>query len=117
VVVYSQSGLCFIRQQVLPIGKAPWGIAYVTPYTTLATEQEQEQDGDSVTEPATEANKLDYDSERSFEPRNQTAPTFGATDDRCRLPQSRWRTAQSYRPNTLAHTRYLVHTLIMRLFA
>jgi hypothetical protein len=55
-----------------PIGKAPWGIAYVTPHTTLATEQEQERDGDSVAEPATEAteaneaNKLEYDSETEF---------------------------------------------------
>ena len=47
----------------LPIGKAPWGIAYVTPHTS---EQEQEQDGDSLAEPAAEANKLEYDSETEF---------------------------------------------------
>jgi hypothetical protein len=30
-----------------PIGKALWGIAYMTPHTTLATEHEHEQDGES----------------------------------------------------------------------
>jgi len=101
----------------LPIGKAPWGIAYVTPYTTLATEQEQEQDGDSVTEPATEANKLDYDSETEFLSREiKPPPPLGPRmiAVACLNPR---RTVQSIVRILWRTLGYLVHTLIMRLFA
>lgn len=103
-----------------PIGKAPWGIAYVTPHTTLATEQEQEQDLDSVaepaTEPATEANKLEYDSETEFwsreiKPPPPSRPRMIAVA--CLNPR---RTIQSIVRLLWRTLGYLVRALIMRLF-
>jgi hypothetical protein len=100
-----------------PIGKAPWGIAYVTPHTTLATEQEQEQDGDSVAEPETEANKLEYDSETEFlsreiKPPPPSMPRIIAVA--CFNPR---RTVQSIVRLLWRTLGYLVRGLIMRLFA
>lgn len=102
-----------------PIGKAPWGIAYVTPHTTLATEQEQEQeqDGDSVAEPATEASKLDYDSETEFlsreiKPHPPSRPRIIAVA--CLNPR---RTVQSIVRLVWRTLGYVVRALIMRLFA
>jgi hypothetical protein len=105
-----------------PIGKAPWGIAYVTPHTTLATEQEQEQehehehDGDSVAEPAIEANKLEYDSETEFlsreiKPLPLSRPRVIAVA--CLNPR---RTVQSIVRLLWRTLGYLVRALIMRLF-
>jgi hypothetical protein len=103
-----------------PIGKAPWGIAYVTPHTTLATEQgqgqEQEQDGDSVAEPATEANKPEYDSEAEFlsreiKPSPPSRPRMIAVA--CLNPR---RTVQSIVRLLWRTLGYLVRALIMRLF-
>ena len=104
-----------------PIGKAPWGIAYVTPHTALANEQEQGQgqDGDSVAEPpaATEANKLEYDSETEFlsreiKPPPPSRPRMIAVA--CFNPR---RTVQSIVRLLWRTLGYLVRALIMRLFA
>ena len=104
-----------------PIGKAPWGIAYVTPHTSLVIEQghgqEQGQDGDSVAEPATEANKLEYDSETEFlsreiKPPPPSGPRIIAAA--CLNPR---RTMQSIVRLLWGTLGYLVRVLITRLFA
>jgi hypothetical protein len=95
-----------------PIGKAPWGIAYVTPHTTLGSEPEPGR-GDS----STETSKLEYDSETEFlsreiKPPPPSRPRMIAPP---RFPQS-----AAYRPvlvRLLWRTvGYLVRALIMRLF-
>jgi hypothetical protein len=98
----------------LPIGKAPWGIAYVTPHTTLATEPEQ--DGDSVAEPAAEANKLEYDSETEFlsreiKPPPPPKPMLIAAV--CLNPR---RTIQSLIRLLWRTFGYLVRAMVMRVF-
>ena len=100
------------------IGKAPWGIAYVTPHTTLATEQEQEQeqDGDSVAEPATKANELEYDSETEFLGREIKPPPPSRPrmiTVACLNPR---RTIQCIVRLLWRTLGYLVRALIMRLF-
>ncbi len=104
-----------------PIGKAPWGIAYVTPHTTLAIEQEQEQeqeqDGGSVADPAAEANKLEYDSETEYFSREikstpPSRPRIIAVA--CLNPR---RTVQSVVRLLWGTLGYLVRALIMRFFA
>ena len=101
----------------LPIGKAPWGIAYVTPHTTLAIEQEQEQDRDSVAEPTTEVNKLEYDSETKFLGREIKPPPYSRPRMiavACLNPR---RTVLSIVRLLWGTLGYLMRTLIMRLFA
>lgn len=99
----------------LPIGKAPWGIAYVTPHTTtLATEPEQ--DGESVAEPAAEANKLEYDSETEFlsrEIKPPPAPKPLMITAICLNPR---RTVQSLIRLLWRTFGYLVRAMVMRVF-
>ena len=108
-----------------PIGKAPWGIAYVTPHTTLVAEQEQGQgqgqgqgqDGDSVAELATETNDLEYDSETEFLSREIKPPPPSRSRMiavACLNPR---RTIQSIVRLLWGTLGYLVRVLITRLFA
>jgi hypothetical protein len=104
-VVYTLSA-----NKPLPIGKAPWRIAYVTPHT-LATEPEQ--DAASIDGPKAEANKIEYDSETEF--LNQEIK-----------PPSKIRTVSTFNPRRTVEflvpllwrtLGYLVRALIMRLLA
>ncbi|KAI0004134.1 hypothetical protein BJV74DRAFT_809323 [Russula compacta] len=101
----------------LPIGKAPWTIAYVTPHATLATEPEQ--DGGSVAKPAAEASKQEYDSETEFLSREIKSPPPLPLTPRtvvtvCLNPR---RTVGFLIPLLWRTLGYLVRALIMRLFA
>ena len=102
-----------------PIGKAPWGIAYVTPHTTLAIEQEQEQEQDrgSVAEPTIKVNKLEYDSDTKFLSRETKPPLHSRPRMiavACLNPR---RTVLSIVRLIWGTLGYLMRTLIMRLFA
>jgi hypothetical protein len=104
-VVYTLSA-----NKPLPIGKAPWGIAYVTPHT-LATEPEQ--DAASIVDGTeTEANKIEYDSETEFlnqEIKPPLRPRVVSTVN----PR---RTVEFLIPLLWRTLGYLVRALIMRLF-
>jgi hypothetical protein len=98
-----------------PLGKAPWGIAYVTPHTTLGTKLEQ----DSEAEQAAETNKQEYDSETEFLSReikpSQLPPlTLRMVPKLCLSPR---RTIEFLIPLLWRTLGLLVRALIMRLFA
>jgi hypothetical protein len=95
----------------LPIGKAPWGIAYVTPHT-LATEPEQDAASAAGTE--AEASKLDYDSETEFLYQEIKPPPLKPRTVTTINPR---RTIEFLIPFLWRTLGYLVRTLIMRIFA
>jgi hypothetical protein len=101
----------------LPIGKAPWGIAYVTPHTTLGTKPEQNYE--PVAEQAAEASRLEYDSETEFLSREIKPPpppplTLRMVPEVCLNPR---RTIEFLIPLLWRTFGLLVRALIMRLFA
>jgi len=103
-----------------PLGKAPWGIAYVTPHSTLGTKPEQE--GEQQTAEAT--SKLEYDSEMEFlnreiKPRTSPPPlslplTLRSVPKLCLNPR---RTVEFLIPLVWRTLGFLVRALIVRLFA
>jgi hypothetical protein len=100
-----------------PLGKAPWGIAYVTPHTTLGAKPEQ--DSESVAEQAAEASKLECDSETDFLNREikslrPSLPTLRMVPKLCLNPR---RTVEFLIPLLWRTLGLLVRALIMRLFS
>lgn len=104
-----------------PLGKAPWGIAYVTPHSTLGTKPEQ--DSEPAEEQAAEASsKLEYDSETEFlsrEIKPQIPPplpplTLRSVPKLCLNPR---RTVEFLVPLVWRTLGLLVRALILRLFA
>jgi len=105
-----------------PLGKAPWGIAYVTPHSTLGTKPEQ--DSEPTEQQAAEADtKLEYDSETEFlsreiKPRTPPPPlpplTLRSVPTLCLNPR---RTVEFLIPLVWRTLGFLVRALIMRLFA
>lgn len=98
-----------------PLGKAPWGIAYVTPHTTLGTKPEQ----DSEAEQVAEANKQEYDSETEFlsreiKPSQPPPSTLRMVPKLCLSPR---RTIEFLVPLLWRTLGLLVRLLVMRLFA
>jgi hypothetical protein len=94
-----------------PVGKAPWGIAYVTPHT-FATEPEQ--DGASVAGAGVQESTLEYDSETEFlnqeiKPSPLKPRTLTTVNPR--------RTVEFLIPLLWRTLGYLVRALITRLFA
>ena len=103
------------------LGKAPWGIAYVTPHSTLGTKPQQ--DSESAEQQATEASsKLEYDSETEFlsrEIKPRMPPplpplTLRSVPTLCLNPR---RTVEFLIPLVWRTLGFLVRALIMRLFA
>jgi hypothetical protein len=97
--------------RTLPVGKAPWGIAYVTPHT-FATEPEQ--GGASVAGVESQESELEYDSETDFlnqeiKPSPLKPRTLTTVNPR--------RTVEFLIPLLWRTLGYLVRALIMRLFA
>lgn len=103
----------------LPIGKAPWTIAYVTPHATLPTEPDQDGGGSEAKPAAAEASKREYDSETEFLSREIKPPPHPPLTPRmvvtvCLNPR---RTVGFLIPLLWRTLGYLVRALIMRLFA
>ena len=107
-----------------PLGKAPWGIAYVTPHSTLETKPGL--DGESAEQQAAEAtSKMEYDSEleflsREIKPRTSPPPslslplTLRSVPKLCLNPR---RTVEFLIPLVWRTLGLLVRALIVRLFA
>lgn len=127
----SSGGSCVVSpvytlptSKLLPVGKATWGIAYLTPHT-LATEPEQEEEVSDAepeaeaepeaTKPEVETNHLEYDSDTEFLNHEIKPPT------RRRLittvAYNPRRTIEFLVPLIWRTMGYLVRTLIMRLFS
>jgi hypothetical protein len=98
-----------------PLGKAPWGIAYVTPHTTVGIKPEQ----DSEAEQAAEANKQEYDSETEFLSREikPSQPPPSTPRMAPKLSLSPRRTIEFLIPLLWRTLGLVVRLLIMRLFA
>ena len=125
----SSGGSCVVSpvytlptSKLLPVGKATWGIAYLTPHTHAhATEQEQEEeDSDAEPEaepeakPETETSNLEYDSDTDYLNHEIKPPP-----KRRLIPSAVYnprRTVEFLIPLIWRTMGYLVRALIMRLF-
>jgi hypothetical protein len=120
----SSGGSCVVSpvyplptSKLLPVGKATWGIAYLTPHT-LATEPEQEEEGsDAEPEAKPEAEpEVEYDSETEFL-KHEIKPPAPRRRLVTAIPYNPRRTVGFLVPLLWRTMGYLVRALVLRLFA